>query len=103
MVQMFDVRAPKTSLLQLQAHQGPVYCLEWHPEERGVLATGGRDRVIKTWELEAVALGGEQQAQPAAGVAAAVAVAVAVALVVALAVAGRTAALGEETAVAVVV
>ena len=52
MTQIFDVRQAKRHLALFQAHQGPVYAVEWHPEERGVLATGGRDRAIKVWELE---------------------------------------------------
>ena len=53
MVQLFDVRSNRGHIVQLQAHDGPAYCVEWHPEERGLLATGGRDKLIKTWELDA--------------------------------------------------
>ena len=53
MVQLFDVRSNKTDVLRTQAHQGPVYAVEWHPEEASVLATGGRDRAIKVWDLSA--------------------------------------------------
>jgi hypothetical protein len=31
----------------MTAHQGPVYCVAWHPEERSLLATGGRDQFIQ--------------------------------------------------------
>ena len=59
MVQIFDIRSAKVRLLQLQAHSGPAYCVEWHPTEPGFLATGGRDRAIKTWEVDAaLGLGG---------------------------------------------
>ena len=50
-LQLFDIRSNKQSLLQLPAHQGPAYCLEWHSEERRVLATGGRDRTVRVWDL----------------------------------------------------
>ena len=52
MAQVFDVRSNKQALLGMQAHQGPVYCLEWHPEERGILATGGRDRTVRVWDIQ---------------------------------------------------
>ena len=52
MVQLFDVRNAKEHVLQLQAHGPPVFCLDFHPEERGVLATGSRDKLIKVWDLD---------------------------------------------------
>ena len=47
MVQLFDMRHSKGPLQALQAHGAPVFCLDYHPELRGVLATGSRDRLLK--------------------------------------------------------
>ena len=52
MLQLFDMRSSKGPLQALQAHGAPVFCLDYHPELRGVLATGSRDRLLKVWDLE---------------------------------------------------
>jgi len=52
MVQLFDMRSSKGPLQALQAHGAPVFCLDYHPELRGVLATGSRDRLLKVWGLD---------------------------------------------------
>ena len=52
MVQLFDMRSSKAPLQALQAHGAPVFCLDYHPELRGVLATGSRDRLLKVWDLD---------------------------------------------------
>ncbi|PRP88387.1 hypothetical protein PROFUN_03301 [Planoprotostelium fungivorum] len=31
--------------------QGPVFCIDWHPEDKSLIATGGRDRFIQVWDL----------------------------------------------------
>lgn len=36
---------------RITAHNGLISCLAWHPTEKNTLASGGRDRVIKTWDL----------------------------------------------------
>lgn len=36
---------------RITAHSGLISCLAWHPTEKNTLASGGRDRVIKTWDL----------------------------------------------------
>lgn len=38
---------------RITAHNGLISCLAWHPSEKNTLASGGRDRVIKTWDLTA--------------------------------------------------
>ncbi|KNC83575.1 hypothetical protein SARC_04180 [Sphaeroforma arctica JP610] len=48
-VQVWDIRMPTTWESRIAAHQGPTFCINWHPEDRSVLASGGRDRVIKIW------------------------------------------------------
>lgn len=53
LVQLFDLRSNRQSLQQWQAHHGPVYTLEFHPDYRAILATGGRDRMIRVWNTEA--------------------------------------------------
>lgn len=35
------------------AHTGLIGALAWHPAEKNTLASGGRDRLIKTWDLTA--------------------------------------------------
>jgi WD40 repeat protein len=37
----------------VQCHQPPAYCVEWHPSHKGILASGGRDRLIKLWDMAA--------------------------------------------------
>ncbi|KAL8919824.1 MAG: hypothetical protein Q9208_006557 [Pyrenodesmia sp. 3 TL-2023] len=35
---------------QLKAHDGPVICAQWHPQETSRVATGGLDGAIKYWD-----------------------------------------------------
>ena len=37
------------AMVQVIAHKGSVYTLDWHPnpEEKNTLATGGRDNMVK--------------------------------------------------------
>ena len=51
-VQVWDMRKPHEPLRRFTAHAGLVLVLQFHPSQRGVLATGGRDRVVKIWDLE---------------------------------------------------
>ena len=32
---------------QFTAHSGPVFSIDWHPEDRNWFATAGRDKTIK--------------------------------------------------------
>lgn len=48
-IQIWDIRRGRVRTLN--AHQGLVMCLDWHPTERDILASGGRDRTIKIWDI----------------------------------------------------
>ncbi|KAJ8540734.1 hypothetical protein ON010_g12492 [Phytophthora cinnamomi] len=37
--------------LKFTAHKGLVLSIDWHPTDANVLASGGRDRYVKIWEL----------------------------------------------------
>lgn len=47
-LQMWDMRRPDRPEKQITAaHNGPVFTIDWHPDERNLFATGGRDKTIK--------------------------------------------------------
>ncbi len=48
---MWDIRNPSTCERKITAHHGLAMTLAWHPEERSIIASGGRDRLIKVWDL----------------------------------------------------
>ncbi|KAG0330501.1 WD repeat-containing protein 24 [Dissophora globulifera] len=50
-VQRWDLRNLSTSEKKFMAHMGFVTSLDYHPSGR-FLATGGRDRTIKVWDME---------------------------------------------------
>ncbi|KAM6378885.1 GATOR2 complex protein WDR24 [Pluvialis apricaria] len=50
-VQLWDIRRPDRYERMFTAHNGPVFCCDWHPEDRGWLATGGRDKMVKVWDM----------------------------------------------------
>uniref|UniRef100_A0A671REB3 GATOR2 complex protein WDR24 n=1 Tax=Sinocyclocheilus anshuiensis TaxID=1608454 RepID=A0A671REB3_9TELE len=50
-VQLWDIRRPDRYERMFTAHTGPVFCCDWHPEDRGWLATGGRDKMVKVWDM----------------------------------------------------
>ncbi|CAK8672704.1 unnamed protein product [Clavelina lepadiformis] len=52
-VQIWDYRRSNICISQFIAHKGSVYTLEWHPdpEEKNTLATGGRDSMVKVWDV----------------------------------------------------
>ena len=56
-VQLWDVRKCSSPLLRFTAHSGLVTCLQWHPTQACVLATGSRDRMVKVWHLPSSASG----------------------------------------------
>lgn len=46
-VQVWDLRKQNTPLHRIIAHSGLVMTTQWHPEQPNVLASGGRDRMVK--------------------------------------------------------
>ncbi|KAK7919744.1 hypothetical protein WMY93_011028 [Mugilogobius chulae] len=50
-VQLWDIRRPDRYERMFTAHTGPVFCCDWHPDDRGWLATGGRDKMVKVWDM----------------------------------------------------
>ncbi|XP_032869175.1 LOW QUALITY PROTEIN: GATOR complex protein WDR24-like [Amblyraja radiata] len=50
-VQLWDMRRPDRCERMFTAHNGPVFSCDWHPDDRGCLVTGGRDKMVKVWEL----------------------------------------------------
>ncbi|XP_052255836.1 GATOR complex protein WDR24-like isoform X2 [Dreissena polymorpha] len=50
-VMIWDMRKPNICEKKLTAHNGPVFTINWHPEDKNWLATAGRDRLIKVWDL----------------------------------------------------
>lgn len=38
---------PQSCQMEFPAHSGPVFALDFHPEEKNRLASGGRDKLIK--------------------------------------------------------
>lgn len=46
-VQLWDLRRTDRFERQFAAHSGPVFSCDWHPEERNLIATAGRDKTIK--------------------------------------------------------
>ena len=49
-VQLWDIRKTDTFTSQWTAHIEPIFTLDWHPEDKNCLATGGRDKSIKIWD-----------------------------------------------------
>ncbi|KAG1698554.1 GATOR complex protein WDR24 [Nymphon striatum] len=50
-VQLWDWRRTDRCERQFTAHSGPVFACDWHPEEKNCLATAGRDKTIKVWDV----------------------------------------------------
>lgn len=50
-VQLWDIRRPDRCERMFTAHNGPVFCCDWHPDDRSWLATGGRDKMVKVWDV----------------------------------------------------
>ena len=51
MVRILDVRQPGQALLELRGHGGAVNTVEWSPNRRGLLASGGDDSQVLLWDL----------------------------------------------------
>lgn len=45
------MRQPGQALLELKGHSAPLNCVEWSPNRRGVLASGGDDSLVLIWDL----------------------------------------------------
>ncbi|KAJ5895148.1 hypothetical protein N7495_006839 [Penicillium taxi] len=50
-VRVLDVRQPGQALLELKGHSAALNCVEWSPNCRGVLASGGDDSLVLIWDL----------------------------------------------------
>ncbi|CAL5873655.1 uncharacterized protein PFLUO_LOCUS7937 [Penicillium psychrofluorescens] len=50
-VRVLDVRQPGQALLELKGHSAALNCVEWSPNRRGVLASGGDDSLVLLWDL----------------------------------------------------
>ena len=50
-VQLWDLRRQDRCEKQFTAHSGPIFACDWHPEVKTWLATAGRDRAVKVWDL----------------------------------------------------
>ena len=46
-LQLWDMRNTSRWERQFTAHGGPVFSIDWHPDERNWLASGGRDKLLK--------------------------------------------------------
>ncbi|GAU97749.1 hypothetical protein RvY_08990-2 [Ramazzottius varieornatus] len=51
-VKIFDMRKADTSERELTCHTGPVFQCDFHPSDRNLLATCGRGRCIKVWDMQ---------------------------------------------------
>ena len=49
-VQLWDTRRADRCEKQWPAHNNHVFACDWHPEQRNLLATAGRDKTIKVWD-----------------------------------------------------
>lgn len=50
-VQLWDLRRTDHCEKQFTAHSGPVFSCDWHLEDARHLATAGRDKTIKVWDV----------------------------------------------------
>ncbi|XP_060562640.1 GATOR complex protein WDR24-like isoform X2 [Ruditapes philippinarum] len=48
---IWDMRRPDRYEKLFPAHSGPVFSVNWHPEDKNLFATAGRDKMIKVWDL----------------------------------------------------
>ena len=50
--QVWDIRKQSAPVHRIIAHSGLVLTAQWHPHLPTVLASGGRDRMVKVWDVE---------------------------------------------------
>lgn len=50
-VQLWDSRVPNCPFNQYMGHNGPTFAIDWHPEERNWVASAGRDKMVKVWDV----------------------------------------------------
>lgn len=50
-IRILDVRQPGHALAELRGHGGALSCIEWSPNRRGTLASGGDDSQVLLWDL----------------------------------------------------
>lgn len=50
-VQIWNLRKPDHYCSQFTAHSGPVFSCDFHLEDQRYLATAGRDRTLKIWDI----------------------------------------------------
>jgi WD40 repeat protein len=50
-LQLWDTRGSERPEHSFAVHSGPVYSVAWHPQIRFRIATGGRDRSARVWDL----------------------------------------------------
>lgn len=49
----YNIHVFHKAIAILTAHAGEATALDWHPKQRGIIATGGAgDRTVKIWNLE---------------------------------------------------
>ena len=46
-----DLNSPSPARFTVSAHDGAVSALDVNPHLRGVIATGGTDKVVKVWNI----------------------------------------------------
>ncbi|XP_076468926.1 GATOR2 complex protein WDR24-like [Babylonia areolata] len=51
LVQLWDMRRPDRCEKHFTAHNEPAFAIDWHPEDKNWLATAGRDKMIKVWDV----------------------------------------------------
>ena len=52
MLQIWDIRRNAAFERKITAHRGPALAVDWHPVDRNLLASGGRDLALRVWDLQ---------------------------------------------------
>jgi len=48
---LWDSRQPNYPINSFMGHNGPTFAIDWHHEERNWVASAGRDKMIKVWDV----------------------------------------------------